>query len=244
MSPSRKPPSRRIGNSCSFTICGNIRFQRRTASTFSSASLRRAIAFRKSISRSVAALRKFSGAERTTANSERQRRTASWRFSASRRQASSCLSNQSSVWRVSIKAARSPSRARALKRARADRRSRKASVDRTRAACLMGLALTLLEIFLDSLGLAEQERDVIVGRPNELAENLNGLRELAGELLMFLIAPSVAEGGELAVEDGELMLQFVVEVFQPVGKAPQVGGIDDGFGYFFFFKQKTAYEME
>ena len=81
------------------------------------------------------------------------------------------------------------------------------------------------------LGLAEQERDVFVGGPDELGEDLDGLCELAGELLMFLVAPGVAEGGELAVEDGELMLQFVVEMFQPVGKAPQVGGIDDGPGH-------------
>jgi hypothetical protein len=108
----------------------------------------------------------------------------------------------------------------------------------------MGLALALLEIFLDSLRLAKQKRDVIVGRSDKLAENLNGLCELAGELLMFLIAPGVAEGGELAVENGELMLQFIVEVFQPVGKAPQVGGIDDGSGHATLLRAKTAHEME
>jgi hypothetical protein len=108
----------------------------------------------------------------------------------------------------------------------------------------MGLALALLEIFLDPFGLAEQKRDMFVGRPDELAENLNGLREFAGELLVFLIAPGVAEGGELSVQDGELMLQFAVEMFQPVSEAPQVGGIDDGSGHENLLRAKTAHEME
>jgi len=33
-------------------------------------------------------------------------------------------------------------------------------------------------------------------------------------------------------------------VFQPVGKAPQVGGIDDGSGHATLLRAKTAHEME
>ena len=75
--------------------------------------------------------------------------------------------------------------------------------------------------------------------PTNCDENLHGLQELAGELLMFLVAPGVAEGGELAVQDGELMLQLVVEVFQPVGEAPQLGGIDDGSGHATLLQGRT-----
>ena len=64
-------------------------------------------------------------------------------------------------------------------------------------------------------------------RAEKAGEHLHGLREFLGELLLFLVAPSVGQGAELPLQNANEVLHFLVEVLQPLGKAPQVGRIDD-----------------
>ncbi len=89
----------------------------------------------------------------------------------------------------------------------------------------------LLQVFFDPLRLAKQIRDLLLRRFHETTEDLNGLGELLREALLLLIAPGIAESRELSLEDGELVLQFVVEVFQVLSKATQLRRINNGLGH-------------
>ena len=83
-------------------------------------------------------------------------------------------------------------------------KSLSAWVDRTLADRLMALFLTLLQVFLDTLGLAKQERDVLVGRFGKPFHDLERLLELFDELVMLPVAPGLAQARELAVQGGQL----------------------------------------
>ena len=54
----------------------------------------------------------------------------------------------------------------------------------------------MVEVFLDALGLAEEEGRVLAGDFGEALEGLEGFLELLGELDVFLVLPGVAERGE------------------------------------------------
>lgn len=50
----------------------------------------------------------------------------------------------------------------------------------------------LIQILLDPLRLAQEERRMIVGTFDELFQNLHRVAELLGKLCVFLILPSIA----------------------------------------------------
>src|SRR5262249_39102806 len=89
----------------------------------------------------------------------------------------------------------------------------------------------LLEVLVDAIGLAEQEGDVLLRGLDEAGEDVDGLGEALGELVVVLVAPGVAEAGELALEDGKRLAALFVQVLEALGKAAQLGGIDDGPGH-------------
>ncbi len=57
------------------------------------------------------------------------------------------------------------------------------------------------------------------GRDQEAVEHLHGFGEVLGELVVFLVAPGIAEPGELPLEDRELMLQLAAEMLETVSEA-------------------------
>ena len=63
--------------------------------------------------------------------------------------------------------------------------------------------LSLLEVVLDVLGLAEEERALVGGTLHESTEHLHGFLEFLREFRMFLVLPGVAEGGESGLKGGE-----------------------------------------
>jgi hypothetical protein len=55
---------------------------------------------------------------------------------------------------------------------------------------------------------------------DEMRQHPYGLFEFLGEFLVFLVAPGVAEGVELGLQDGQVLSDVTSEVFQPAGEAP------------------------
>src|SRR5438105_1321008 len=104
------------------------------------------------------------------------------------------------------------------------------SSDVTRAGGFM-VHLALLQILLDPLGLAEQERDMDFRRRQEFLHGPQGFLELLAEFLVLLVPPGVAEADELAVEDAHAVLQFGVEFLERLSEPPDFGRIDDGLGH-------------
>jgi hypothetical protein len=84
-----------------------------------------------------------------------------------------------------------------------------------------------LEVFFDAFRLAEQEGYMLVRSIQETFEHGDRLFKFLNEMFVFLIAPRIAEGEELAVHGREVRLHFGIESFQSVGEAPQLGGIND-----------------
>src|SRR4051794_10465933 len=73
------------------------------------------------------------------------------------------------------------------------------------------------QVLLDLLRLAQQDGQVLFGHFEEVVEYVHGFLELAQELLVFLVAPGIAEGAELAAEAGKLVFQVVVELLEVRG---------------------------
>jgi hypothetical protein len=86
----------------------------------------------------------------------------------------------------------------------------------------------LLHVFFDSLGLAQQVRNVIFIRLDESAQQLQVLSEFFREFQVFLIAPGLAERIQLARNHAEPRLQVVIEFSQHSGESTQLGWIDNG----------------
>ena len=59
--------------------------------------------------------------------------------------------------------------------------------------------LALLQIFLNPFRFADKKRDMQVGRFHEALDGQHGLVEFLGKLLVFLVAPGVAQRHELAM---------------------------------------------
>src|SRR6516164_454531 len=125
------------------------------------------------------------------------------------------------------------SRASAVKMHRAAFKSTRASSENTRAELMTLLSSTLLQVFLDAFGFAEQERNVLVRHFHKGAEHVHGLGEFLGKLLVLLIAPGVAQGHHLAVQHIHLVAQIRVEMLEALGKAAQFPRIDDCFRHDF-----------
>src|SRR5215212_844411 len=92
----------------------------------------------------------------------------------------------------------------------------RASIAWTSAPGVMGSAL--LEVVFDPLGLAEQERDVLLGHLQELLEDGDRLFELLGEPVVLLVPPGVPEGQELGVERRQVAADVAGEDLQVVGE--------------------------
>src|SRR5687768_6229399 len=102
------------------------------------------------------------------------------------------------------------------------------STERTLAWLMAVCLLALLQVVFHALGLAEQERDVLVGRLDEPSDDLHRLFEFLDEFVMLAVAPARAEAGELSMHDGHLGEQIVVELLQAHGEPPKFLWIGDG----------------
>src|SRR5262245_32559191 len=212
-SASSMPASWRAGPSNSRMASGNWISQRRQTATFSSAAARRWRARARASSCSTVPLRPPSRA-RWWARSERARPTSSCQRLTSLCHQASRSSTPATVRRTSAAATASASCASLPNFASAACRRPSASIESTCADGFM--RLSLLEVLLDALGLAQEVGDVFAGRGQEAAEHQDGLVELLGELVVLLVAPGVAQGGELSLDDAELMLQLAGKVLQVV----------------------------
>jgi hypothetical protein len=88
-------------------------------------------------------------------------------------------------------------------------------------------SLPLLEVFLDALGLAEQEGDVQVSGLDEALEHMDGFVERLAELVVLLVAPRVPQSDELTVNSREVGRQIAIEALQAMREATQFGGVND-----------------
>ena len=70
-------------------------------------------------------------------------------------------------------------------------------------------------------------------RFHELREKPQMLVELLSELAVFLVAPARPKRLELGSQHGGLVGQDRVELLEPLGKRPQLLGIDDRLGHDF-----------
>src|SRR5687768_16415727 len=86
----------------------------------------------------------------------------------------------------------------------------------------------LVKIFFNPLRLTQKEGRVGVGTFNEFLQDLHRVAELLGKLRMFLVLPSVAQGGEPRLEERHPVLGFGVETLEFFREAPDFAGIHDG----------------
>src|SRR5262249_22659805 len=130
----------------------------------------------------------------------------------------------------------SASRASCTKVHSAARNSRTAAIEPTWAAWFIASVpvppgnvaqLPLPQIFLGSLGLAQQERNM---EPRGLEKAVRGdqrLLEFLDKLLVFLVAPALAQASQLPAQHQHLILQFVGKSIELVRKAAQLLRIDN-----------------
>jgi hypothetical protein len=85
----------------------------------------------------------------------------------------------------------------------------------------------LLHVFFDPLRLPHQIRNMLIVRLDESGDHFHVLLELSAELLLFLIAPGVAQIAQLIGKRAQPFLQFFVELFQHLGKSPKLARIDN-----------------
>src|SRR5207248_5482980 len=83
-----------------------------------------------------------------------------------------------------------------------------------------------------------QEGNMHGGRLHEALDDQHGLLEFLRELLVLLVAPGVAQGNKLAVQDRQAALQFVIELLEVMGKAAELLRIDDGMRHEQSFRQE------
>jgi cation diffusion facilitator family transporter len=62
-------------------------------------------------------------------------------------------------------------------------------------------------------------------------QHMGGLLEFLDEVLVFLVAPGVAQSGQLTVQHGHAVAQFFTELFEVVRKAADFCGIDNRLGH-------------
>jgi hypothetical protein len=63
---------------------------------------------------------------------------------------------------------------------------------------------------------------------HEALEHQRGLIELLGELLVLVVAPRIGQAVQLAMHHQELIRQLIVELFEIVREAPELGRVHDG----------------
>ena len=59
----------------------------------------------------------------------------------------------------------------------------------------------------------------------------NSLRTAAPGALLLAVPPGLAQGGDLAVKDGQLIQEIVVELLQPRGEPADLLRIGDSLGH-------------
>src|ERR1017187_1361179 len=92
---------------------------------------------------------------------------------------------------------------------------------------------SLVEILLDALGLAQQERRVFLGQLGEFFERLHRLLELLGKFFMLLVRPGVAQRRKPRVEQHHAVFDLAVEALQFLGEPPHFFRIHDGLRHNF-----------
>jgi len=91
----------------------------------------------------------------------------------------------------------------------------------------------LIQVLLDALGFAEQERRVLIGTFDEFLEDLHRVPEFLGEFGVFLVLPSVPQCGKSGLQQGHAILSFQIESFEFLRKPANFAGIHDGLWHAF-----------
>src|SRR5262249_8075163 len=80
---------------------------------------------------------------------------------------------------------------------------------------------SLLQVLFDALCFPQEKRDVQVRGFHEGLDDVQGLREFLGELVVLLVAPGIAQISELALKRRHAIAQVRVELLQILGKTTQ-----------------------
>jgi len=99
--------------------------------------------------------------------------------------------------------------------------------------------LALLEVLFHAFGLAKQEGDVLVRGLDEAGDDLERRLEFLDELIMFPVAPRLAQAGELAVNDGHLGEQVIVELPELRREPPELVRVDNRLSHESPFRDET-----
>src|SRR5262245_8781099 len=91
--------------------------------------------------------------------------------------------------------------------------------------------LSLLQIFVNPIGLAQQERDVLIIGFEKVGHHLQIAVKLFAETLIFLVAPCGAQSFQLACQGRRLFRQAGIEFLEHLSKSAQFIGVDDRLGH-------------
>jgi len=72
---------------------------------------------------------------------------------------------------------------------------------------------------------------MLVGRFEEVVDDVHCFLELLPEFLVLLVAPGVAQADELPVQRRDAVANLGVELFEVVGKTAQLEGVDNRLGH-------------
>ena len=86
----------------------------------------------------------------------------------------------------------------------------------------------MVQVVFDVLRLVHQEGHVLGGGFQEALDDLQRLLELQSKAVVLLVAPGVAQGAHLPVQDQEPAVEVLVELVELVGKAAQCRRFDNG----------------
>lgn len=86
----------------------------------------------------------------------------------------------------------------------------------------------LIQVFLDPLGFAQEERRMGVGTLDEFLQDLHRVLEFLRELGVFLVLPGIAQRGKARLQERHAVLRFGVEAFEFLREAPDLARIHDG----------------
>ena len=97
------------------------------------------------------------------------------------------------------------------------------------------MILSLVQIFFDTLGLAQQVRGVLIGYLNEPLHRLERLDKFIGKLLVLLILPTITQRGETPLQRRHSVLEISVKTLKFLGKPPDLLRIHDCLRHKFLF---------
>ena len=90
-----------------------------------------------------------------------------------------------------------------------------------------GVESTLVKVFVDALGFAQEEGGVALGDFGEFFEGLHGGDEFLGEFFVFLVLPGGGEVCEAGVQRLGAGLDVIIEAFQFFGEPAHFLGVHD-----------------